>query len=576
MQPTRSASLSFGAILCAGSIALAAHAAMDPTSGQLSAGGSSEQQAALGERFYRLGLGVNGEAVPATVQGDLRVRSTAMPCANCHRRSGWGSAEGPLTVPPVVGLVLFSPVTLGRAEMGSIRTTGAGTRPGYDDSTLKRALRDGIDPAGRPLSATMPRYAVGEADVAALSAHLRSLSAAAPPGVTDTTVQLATITSPAVDTRKREAMIETLRAFEQSKNAGTRNETRRREHGGWDMKSQNEVYRQWMLHEWPLQGNPRDWPAQLAEHYARQPVFAVVSGLVEGVWAPIHNFCEQTRVPCIFPQTAVPPDQETDDSFYSLYFSNGLMLEAATLAHYLKSGPARAVRGGILQVLRCGGSSEGAARQLAGALEPGSAVRTRCLEPSAPLTAVAWRALLAGGADVLVPWLESVDLAGLETLAVSPDGLTGVEQVYLSSSLLGDNLEDLPGPLRTKAFLLHPFVAPDDFDRHARRSLVWLKSRGVETRDRRVSVNAFFAATIVADALAKPRTLASREYFIERVEHMVGRSPVPSAYPAPSLGPQRRFASLGCYVLKIPSEPGGAFTKVGAWSVPELHQEEVK
>jgi hypothetical protein len=83
-------------------------------------------------------------------------------------------------------------------------------------------------------------------------------------------------------------------------------------------------------------------------------------------------------------------------------------------------------------------------------------------------------------------------------------------------------------------------------------------------------VNAFFAASVVADALGTPRAIESRECFVEQLEHMVGRSPVRSAYPAVSLGPQRRFASLGCAVLKVPPEPGGPFAIAMPWTVPEM------
>ena len=83
-----------------------------------------------GERLYLRGLSVAGIPVAATVQGDVHVESTEMACVNCHRRSGMGGAEGPLVVPPIVGSVLFSPVTQGAPQLGPPRSTGAGTRDG--------------------------------------------------------------------------------------------------------------------------------------------------------------------------------------------------------------------------------------------------------------------------------------------------------------------------------------------------------------------------------------------------------------------------------------------------------------
>jgi hypothetical protein len=548
-------------------MAFAAHGGMGAEGSRLPLDQSSRDESGrLGERLYRLGIGVNGEPISATVQGDLPVRSTDVRCVNCHRRSGLGSFEGSVTVPPVAGPVLFAPVTLGPPQMGFVRTTGAGTRPAYDESTLARALRDGIDPAGRSLSPTMPRYAVGDADVAALSAYLRSFSPGPPPGVTPTTLHLATITSETLDPSKRAAILDTLQAFVASKNANTRGEVRRRDHGPWDMKPHYEGFRRWVLHEWSLRGSARDWGDQLAGYYASQPVFAVVSGAAEADWSPIHDFCERTGVPCILPQTDVPPIREATDGFYSLYFSQGLTLEAQTLAHYLTSAGAAPPRE-ILQVVRCGSPAQRGAIELDRSLRPAVTARTQCLDASTP---AAWRGVLEKGAAAVVLWVGAADLGGLAELAKAPDALRGIGEVYVSSSLLGDAVGALAGPLAEKAFLLHPFVPPDDFDRHAGRVTAWLKAHGVAGQQRRLSVNALFAATLVGDVLAHPRTLTSREYFVERIEHVIGRSPQPSAFPALRLAPQRRFASLGCYVLKVPSGTAESFARVADWWVPDV------
>ncbi len=553
-------------VRAAGWTALAAHAGMVAQGGRLvadeRAGGESVR---LGERFYRLGLGGDGEPVSATVLGDLSLRSSDVPCVNCHRRSGLGAFEGSVSVPPVAGHVLFEPLTQGQPRMGPVRTAGAGTRPAYDEQSLARALRDGIDPAGRSLSPTMPRYAVGEADVEALSAYLRSFASGPPPGVTPTTLHLATITSEALEPSKRTDMLDTLRAFVASKNANTRGEVKRRERGPWDMKSHYEGFRRWVLHEWSLRGSPVGWADQLASYYASQPVFAVVSGAAEADWSPIHDFCERNGLPCILPQTDLPPIRHAT-GFYSLYFSQGLTLEAQLLAHYLASARTPPPRD-ILQVLRCGGPAERGASELRQALGPGVAARTRCLDAFSPAD---WRGVLREGAAALVTWLGASDLAGLAELARQPDGLRDVGEVYVSSSLLGDAVGALGGPLAEKAFLLHPFVPPDEFDRHAGRVTAWLKAHGVLGQKRRVPVNALFAAALVGDVLSHPRTLTSREYFVERIEHMIGRSPQPSAFPALSLAPQRRFASLGGYVLKVPSGAAESFAKVADWWVPEL------
>ncbi len=54
---------------------------------------------------------------------------------------------------------------------------GTRQRPTYDEATLARAIRDGIDVTGRNMNAAMPRYALEPAALESLSAYLKTLSA---------------------------------------------------------------------------------------------------------------------------------------------------------------------------------------------------------------------------------------------------------------------------------------------------------------------------------------------------------------------------------------------------------------
>lgn len=520
---------------------------------------------AEGERFYVDGIGRTGGPLAATVQGDLRVESTVMPCVNCHRRSGLGTVEGPVTTPGVTADLLLAPVTKGAPEMGAPRAVGAGTRPAYTEATLLRVLRDGVDPGGRTLSPTMPRYEVSEADNRALLEYLRELSSRAPAGLTGGEVHLATIVTPEVTAERRAALVDVLQAYVARKNGGSRHENRRRERAPWDMRQMYENYRDWVLHVWELDGPPDSWPDQLEALYARQPVYALLSGLAED-WRPMHAFAARHRVPAVLPQIALPAAAgDPDGDFYSLYFSRGLLLEAETLAHHLgRVAPATRV----LQVSRCGSVGSIAAEAFAASAEAPASVRSACIEASEPITADAWRRLIGDDADTVVVWLGGADRDGMEALGADPPAGERVRAIYLSSSLLGEEAGELAARLGGRAALAHPFVPPGDLDKHAWRALVWLKANKIVAADRHVAVNAMLAASLTGDALSIPGTLESREYFIERIEHMASRSPIPSAYPRLSFDFTRRFGSLGCYVLKAPASEGEGFTEVEPWFVP--------
>ena len=534
------------AVICIVAASVGIRAAQSPSGPLLSPG----------ERLYLKGVSVKGTPISATVQGDLRVRSTDMPCGNCHRRSGWGTAEGPVVTPALVGSVLFQPVTRGAVQIGT-RTSGAGTRPAYDDDTLRRALREGVDPAGRTLSPTMPRYDVSFEDVTALGAHLRTLSAAPPPGVTESTIHFATVIGPGVSTSRRDSVLDVLRAFVRAKNADSRHETRRRERGPWDMKEQYQLYRQWAVHEWQLTGPPQEWNAQLEQLYSKQPVFAILGGVIDDDWSPIDEFCVRHGVPQVLPQTPQPPVRSTDP-FYGLYFSRGVTADAEKLARELQSADSarRAV-----QVSRCGSAGAAAAAAFSRQSALSLRVKSECFPANGRFDGDAWGDLLEQ-ADTLIAWLDDRDMGALDALASRDDLLAKLKEVYVSSALLGERALTLSPGLAAKTSVVHPFVAPEEFDSYAWRTLTWIKGNQLAPVDRWLAANAFFAATLAGDALAMPRTLASRELFVERLEHMAARSPQRSAYPSISFDATHHFGSAAFRIVKLPARAGGSSAKV--------------
>ena len=50
-------------------------------------------------------------------------------------------------------------------------------KEGFTDATIGRAIRDGLDESGQPLEDAMPRWQMSAADVGAVIAYLKQLSA---------------------------------------------------------------------------------------------------------------------------------------------------------------------------------------------------------------------------------------------------------------------------------------------------------------------------------------------------------------------------------------------------------------
>jgi len=286
-----------------------------------------------GVHIYREGRLPNGEPIQASVQNDVIMQGQQAACVNCHRRSGLGTTEGNSTVLPLTAEYLFQPRAVGRQGQFRLRTIGTGTRPAYDDESLKRAIMEGVDPAGRPLDPMMPRYHLKIEALDALVAYLKSLKSSGSPGVSEDTIHFATVVSQDAPEVSRKAMLDVLEVYFHDKNAETRHETKRAAHAPWHRDWKYQAYRKWELVVWKLKGPPETWPGQLEAYYREKPVFAMVSGLVNGPWAPIHGFCEQQQLPCLFPNTDRPVFSDQD--YYTFYFSQGLALEAKVLTKYL-------------------------------------------------------------------------------------------------------------------------------------------------------------------------------------------------------------------------------------------------
>lgn len=150
-----------------------------------------------GRSIYFGGTSASGRAITALVAGSVELPASSLPCGSCHGADGAGVAEGTI-VPADVRWPALSQPRLGQK-----------LRPRYDDALLRRAIVHGIDAADRPLSTVMPRYRMHDDDLADLLAWLRRLGDAEQPGLTSSTITIASaVQGPAAD-----GTIATLTAF---------------------------------------------------------------------------------------------------------------------------------------------------------------------------------------------------------------------------------------------------------------------------------------------------------------------------------------------------------------------------
>ncbi len=560
----------------------------------------------IGRRIYEEGILPSGALLKGVRRGDGLVTGAAAACVTCHRRSGMGSVEGDIQVPPITGNSLFGngDRVIATMDPRSGKAWNQKHDP-YSDKTLAEAIRTGVNNRGRAMNVAMPRYALKDGEMKALAVYLRQLSKGWSPGVTAETIRFATVITPEVAPERKKALIDMTRAAFAQKNASTVNG--RQAGGRRHMVTAAEMVlgteRNWKLDVWELQGVPATWGAQLDEFYRRQPVFALLSGVSDGTWQPVHDFCERERVPCWFPSVDLTP--ATSQAFYSVYFSQGVALEAGVLAKHLLAKKGHQPRR-LVQVYRDDAVGRGAAQALARALAgSGITVENRMLDGVQP-EEIQRSVADTRGEDAVMFWLRPADLALLDKVA-PPGGAA-----YFSARLAGGERAPFPAAWKGIARLVYPYELPEQRETNLAYFHQWLKLRNLPLVDEPLQSEIYFSLNFLTDTLAEMLNNLYRDYLLERAEDMISkrenskaeeeewardalRQPARSAliraradlgsvggrtvdqqarregttiYPRLSLGQTQRIASKGGYVVHFASADGNTLVPETDWIIP--------
>lgn len=520
---------------------------------------SSSHALSAGTVIYRNGLLPSGQLLTGQRETDGAISGVQAACVNCHRRSGLGGKEGGILIPPIAGPYLFQ--TAARDADGAGLPYVESMRPrrtSYNDATLARAIRDGIGVDGRPLSFVMPRYKLTDADMTVLISYLKNLGRAPVPGVSETTLHFATIITPDADPTQRAGMLSVLNEFFRDKNAFFRGQSPRLKSS---RKMMFRVNRMWQLHVWELSGSPSTWEQQLHEHMRAEPVFAVISGLAGSNWEPVQKFCDDEAVPCLFPNVDHPVDGS--GNVYSTYFSQGVSLEAALIAHDISKRVPDLASHRLIQVFRSGDVGEAAANTLANKMKAtGIPLQNQSLPATRANDDVVEAINLAKPGDVLVLWLRPEDVEALGSV-------TQAETIYASSVMGGADKPPLSPSWLAKTRLAYPFDLPSRRRVPVDYALGWFTIRKIPVVALRTQADTFLACSILAETLGHMVDAFVRDYLIERMEDMLGRRVITGYYRHLSLGPGQRIASKGGYIMRFANEHAVQLVADSDWIVPE-------
>ncbi|MES9971159.1 MAG: hypothetical protein ABW092_14080, partial [Candidatus Thiodiazotropha sp.] len=276
------------------------------------------------------------------------------------------------------------------------------------------------------------------------------------------------------------------------------------------------------------------------------------------------KFCEKNILPCLFPTTMMP--SLSNDSFYNMYKNKGVVHEAVALASeiigYIKPGES------VLQLFDSSSpSSVLASTSLKDSLR-NQQIQVVDVDVNDALSLdSAINDINSKTYSTLSVWLNRDQTVGLlkdlNTKSANPS-------ILLSTRFYGTSIKELPNNLHGNLSFIHSYEMPDRMKHLLIRSTGWFKAKRIyDDKAREIQANAYFSLKVAGDAIKHIRGYFYRDYFIEKIEHMIDDIPYTSIYPRIGLAPGQRFISKGYYLARIDPVKGD-LVKVTDWKIPSL------
>lgn len=475
-----------------------------------------------GKAIYLRGESPSGKEIIAMV-GDMDLPASTVTCGGCHGQRGEGKTEGGVTAGNLTWSDLAKPY-------GHTHPTGRKHGP-FNEKLFTRSLVQGLDPAGNEMAVAMPRYNMSAEDMADLIAYLKRIDADRDPGLTETSIKVATIFP------KEGALAEIGTAMKDVLNAYFANVNDR---GG--------IYNRNI----ELQTIETGADAAATAANARTPiengqVFAMVSGLSAGADKELTALTQEAEIPFIGPLTLLPQTgfQSNRNVFYLL---PGATEQARALLNFaagkleLRNSRLAIVHSNDELALAAAQAIEDQARKQAWSYIT-KKVYSRARFDAAGIA----ESLKREGAQTIV----FLGASGEDSVFINAAAaINWNPHVFLLGPLAGRRLvETVPSSFNERVFLSFPTV-PGDITPAGLAELRELQKKyKFETRHTASQLMAFAAAKIFREALQRAGRDLSREKLVTTLEGLYEYET--GVTPSITFGPNRRVGAMGAYVVSI-------------------------
>ena len=496
---------------------------------------TAEQQA--GRRLYLEGESASGDAFTGRIgMGQQQLPGPAVRCGNCHGADGRGRPEGGIR--PVN--ITWSELT---KSYGHEHDNGRRHQP-FDEASLKRAIVEGVDPAGNPLDGSMPRFRISGRDWKALLAYMKVLELQQDPGVGSDSLRLGTLLPGSGRFAELgQAVKGILQAQLDEVNRG----------GGIHGRKLELVSAEYASDD--LEGARR----ALRKLVEQGDVFALLSPFAAGIEDELGRLANQARIPVVGPLSLFGEDpRSSNQQVFHLLSGVGELAEVLAL-HVGREPKVKAAPAALLHADGAGGAALADAVEQRLKSQGWSKLHRIAFRPGAADPAALARALRARGSEAVFLLGPGMDVAALAR-QLADSGRPPF--LLLPGPLAPRAVLELPAAFEGRILLAYPTIPADQKPDALRHYAALFKQGSLVRGHQTLQVPAYSSAVLLAEALRQVGRDVTREKLVAALESVHGFEP--GLVPAVSFNAKRRIGALGGYVVAVDLKAKN-FSQVGGF-----------
>jgi ABC-type branched-subunit amino acid transport system substrate-binding protein len=499
-------------------LALLFFAAFSPIQNTQSQKQSLTDSERRGKEIYLRGTSLSGREIIARLN-DVDVPGSALPCSGCHGMRGEGKTEGGVTAGDITWSSLTKPY-------GHTHPTGRKHGP-FTESSVIRAVVNGVDSSGNNLLVAMPRYKISAEDMADLLVYLKRIDTDLDPGVTETNVTVGLVLpSSGALAEVGAAMKDVLTAYFDSINS----------RGGiFNRKIELKVA--------DAGAGGAAIPTAAQNFAQKEQVFAFVSGLSAGSDPQLAALARNEEIPIIGPSTLLP-HLENPANKYLFYLLPGVSEQARALVNYAASQP---------ELKRAGAAIIYSDSTLSNAA--GTAATEQARKAGLTITKKLAFKPDSFAAQAIVKELKTSNVESLFFFGEGKEQMSLLNEaaaagwspnLFFLGTLSGRDLPVQPES-KNKIFLAFPTV-PSDLSSAGTAEFFALQEKyKIGSRHTAAQLSAFAAAKVFVEGLTRAGRDLSREKFINALDTLYDYET--GVTPRLTFGPNRRVGAAGAHIV---------------------------